>query len=508
MTSADADRIVQTHVSTLIFLGERAFKVKKPVRFGFVDLSSYRARSSACRDEVRLNSRLAPDVYEGVGSFRFPDGREEPVVVMKRLPPDRSLAALVRAEDPGAGGQVRRVARMLADFHRDAQRGPHIDTAAGPGAISALWAANLSETRAVAGSYLDQDELALADRMARRFIHGRAILFEERIDRRRIVDGHGDLLADDIFCVDDYPRIIDCLEFSNRLRWGDVVLDVAFLAMDLERLGRRELAYLLREEYRARSGDSWPETLMHFYIAYRALVRAKVACIEAASDSGRGRGGEVAAGVLQQICVEHLRKTAIRMVLVGGLPGAGKSTLAARLAALTGWPVLSTDAIRKAVPGLGGGGEGGDPWEQGMYSPGATARVYRELLDRASAHLARGQSVLLDGSWTRRDRRVAAAQRAAQGCADLVELRCDADPQLRERRILGRLALGHRQSDATPAIARRMAKGADPWPEAVTIDTSQALDATAQHALRAIGLSINETGDAVPSDAAEQDLRP
>lgn len=484
----EADRVAETHVSTLVFLGDRVFKAKKPVQLGFVDLRSSDARADACRDEVRLNSRLAPDVYDGVGSFRFPDGRQEPVVVLKRLPSRLSLSALVQAGDPEVERHVTLVAQTMADFHHRANRGPSVDAAATPSAVAEMWSANETETLAVADPYLDPVGLALAGRMARRFVEGRADLFEQRIAAHRVVDGHGDLLADDIFCLDDHPRILDCLEFSDSLRYGDGVLDVAFLAMDLERLGRPDLAGLLWQEYRARSGDSWPDSLSHFYIAYRASVRAKVACIQARL---AGWTRSHLATRLQALCLEHLHQSSVRLVLVGGLPGAGKSTLAQRLASQTGWPVLNTDAIRKARAGLDAGADARNGWQQGIYSPSMTATVYRDLLGQAVAYARMGQSVLLDGSWTRSAWRAVAASLADRVAADLAEIRCDADQQVREARILDRLRSGRHDSDATPSVARLMEAEADPWREAVTIDTSEDLDAAERQALQALGVGMD-----------------
>ncbi len=163
--------------------------------------------------------------------------------------------------------------------------------------------------------------------LARRFLAGREPLFDRRVAGGRIIDGHGDLLADDIYCLADGPRVLDCLDFDDRLRWLDGLDDAAFLAMDLERLGAPDLARHFTDWYAEYSGDPAPASLRHHYVAYRALVRAKIARIRAAQD-------EPAAGCeaqqLADIALRHLRAGAVTLVLVGGLPGTGKSTLAGR----------------------------------------------------------------------------------------------------------------------------------------------------------------------------------
>ena len=270
-------RLSETHVSWLFFTSDHVYKVKKPVVFGFLDLSRREARAMACRAEVELNSRLSPDVYDGVGVFQYPDGRCEPVVVMKRLPEDRSLSALVRAGQEDLYQDVTDVAASLERFHRRAHRGRQIDMACTASAVGVLWERNLAELAEVAKDIVDPAILDEVAALAASYVTGRETLFAERVQAGRAVDGHGDLLCDDVFCLPDGPRLLDCLEFSDSLRYVDTLSDVASLAMDLERMDRPDLASEFLEAYRRLSGDDWPASLAHFYIAYRATVRAKVA---------------------------------------------------------------------------------------------------------------------------------------------------------------------------------------------------------------------------------------
>jgi aminoglycoside phosphotransferase family enzyme/predicted kinase len=461
--------VAESHISWLLFSPDHVFKIKKAVAFGFLDLSTVEARLRACRDEVELGRRLAPDVYEGVGAFTYPDGRREPVVVMRRLDPERCLSALIRSEDPAAALQVEWIARRLAAFHAGASRSAEVDTACTVRAVDKLWGNNMSELRDVSSSILDPEDLDRIERLARRYLSGRSDLFDRRIRSGRAVDGHGDLLADDIFCLDDGPRMLDCLEFEASLRHVDTLSDAASLAMDLERLGRRDLSVAFLDCYREAAVDNWPESLAHFYIAYRATVRAKVACLRAATGIDDAPGE---ARRLTDLALAHLGAASVRLVLVGGLPGTGKSTLAGALSGATGWPLLRSDVLRKEQAGLRPSESAAAAFRVGMYGAEATASVYAELLARAAALLRSGRSVILDATWTRQCWRDAAEELGQHAAADVVGLQCEASRELSALRLVKRNIEGRDASDATPSIADAMAQVAEPWLDALPVDTS------------------------------------
>ena len=470
MTGLD---LIETHISWLLLTEDRVFKVKKPVTFAFLDLSTVEARGEACRAEVELNRRLAPDVYEGVGRFTYPDGRSEPVVVMRRLPWKRRLSALIESNDPGLPTHIEGIARRLAAFHVGATRNADVDAACTGQAVTRLWRNNMAELRLASASILEPHHLDRLDRLALKYLCGRPHLFRSRILSGRAVDGHGDLLADDIFCLDDGPRLLDCLEFDASLRYIDTLSDAASLAMDLERLGRPDLAAAFLDWYREASVDAWPASLAHFYIAYRATIRAKVACLRAAT--GDSRAAEQAQQLVA-LASAHLSAATVRLILVGGLPGTGKSTLAGGLGTATGWPVLRSDLVRKELAGLRPSESAAATFQAGIYGPEATATVYAELLSRAGLLLQSGRSVILDATWTRHCWREAARELAAQTRADVVELECEASRELSSLRLHQRHLEGSDPSDATADIADAMAQVAEPWLDAVPVDTTLGLE--------------------------------
>ena len=456
---------VRTHVSTLVFAGDLVHKLKNDVRFPFVDLSTVEAREQICRREVEINRRFSPDVYLGVEEVIDDKGNVvDHAVLMRRLPADRRLATIVLG-DADARPCVEAIARIMAASHAAAGRGPAIDAVATAGEVLELWDRNLDGMSSFAGSPLEPELLDACRTLAHEYVIGRAALFDHRIACRSIVDGHGDLLAEDIFCLDDGPRILDALEFDDRLRWGDVILDIAFLAMDLERLGRNDLAQHLWRAYRHHSNERHPASLEHLYVGYRASVRAKIACLRGGADA------EASADL--DLCHRHLLRGRVRLILVGGLPGTGKSTIAGLLATALGAVVLRTDETRKEVAGVDGRQHAYGDYRQGIYTEAMTSATYATILDRAGLLLGHGESVVIDASFSDDSWRRAAARAARRYGGQLVQIRCELPPDVAAERITRRSMLGTDVSDATPGIAASMANVFDVWPEAVSVDTTQ-----------------------------------
>nr|WP_202425273.1 bifunctional aminoglycoside phosphotransferase/ATP-binding protein [Streptomyces sp. HUCO-GS316] len=470
----------ETHTAVVLFVGDRAYKLKKPVDLTFLDYTTVAARRAACEQEVALNRRFAPDVYLGVGELRAPDvDVPEPVVVMRRMPSERRLSLLVR-QGVAVGDALRAVARLLATHHANAPRSREVDAQGTRDALSSRWEASFAQVRALSDEGTAPDGVEETERLVRRYLAGRKLLFDTRIEQGRVVDGHGDLLAEDIFCLDDGPRVLDCLEFDDTLRFVDGLDDAAFLAMDLEQLGAPEAAAFFLAEYRKYSGDPAPPSLRHHYVAYRAFVRAKVSLIQARQGTP---GAEAASRRLITTAVRHLRASAVGLTLVGGLPGSGKSTLSGALADRLGVTLLSSDRLRKELAGIPAEQSAAARYGEGLYSPEWTSKTYAALLDRASALLSRGESVVLDATWSDAGEREAALRMAERTHADLVALHCQVPGDTMSARLASR---AHGASDADLDVATAMAATEPPWPEAVSIDTSGSLEAAVVQALAVI----------------------
>ncbi|CUU60142.1 hypothetical protein Ga0074812_1362 [Parafrankia irregularis] len=479
--------LVETHTSILIFLGDRVYKVKKSADLGFLDFRTRQARLAACQAEVDLNRRLAPDVYLGVADVQGPDGALcDHMVVMRRLPADRRLSTLVTA-GVDVTDELRATARLLAAFHTRCETSAEIADAGSSATLGGLWEEGLRGVEPYLGTVLDGATVDAIGRLAARFLAGREPLLRERQRLGLVRDGHGDLLAGDIYCLEDGPRILDCLEFDQRLRVGDVLGDIGFLAMDLESLGRPDLAAFLLAHYRQYAAESHPRSLADLYIAYRAFVRCKVACTRYA------QGVESAAAearALAALALSHLRQGRVRLVLVGGVPGSGRGALAAGLADAEEWTLLRAEDIG-LVHGPGYDLAGTDPTGAEAAGRDAAGRDatdveagYDELFRRARVALERGESVVIDAAWERRADRDRAAELARVTAADLVQLRT-------ARGGSGSSAGGGLRWERTPGPVRRMAAASsehpDPWPEATTLPQGAGPDALLRAARRAAG---------------------
>lgn len=459
--------VSETHISTVFFSADRAFKLLKPVRTSFLDQSTVELRLRAVDVEIALNRRMAPDVYLGSADVIEHGELVDRMLVMRRLPSERRLTGLLD-RNAEIGDCLRAIARRIAVFHAAEVPVPDAVDAAGRDAVAGNWRDNFTDLESLRGEVIPAQEFDSVRGLVEGYLAGRGPLFQARIDEGFVRDGHGDLTAQDIFCLDDGPRILDCLAFDRRLRVGDVLIDVAFLAMDLDRLAGVETSSAFLGWYGEFSNEHHPSSLVHHYIAYRAHVRAKVAAI-------RHRQGDATSTLLVQsyhkLCLHHLERANVMLTLVGGTPGTGKTTLSRALAAPLDAMVLGTDELRKDLAGRGHLVRELSLPDEGIYAPDMSERTYSELLHRASKLLEQGESVVLDASWNNARHRRAAAELALAKGADLVELECVLDPHIARERIAARLLLGTDPSDARPELVDELRRRHEPWPTATAVNT-------------------------------------
>jgi aminoglycoside phosphotransferase family enzyme/predicted kinase len=475
--AVDAIEVHQTHISVVFLAGDVAYKVKKPVRLPFLDFGTLERRRHFCEEEVRLNRRLVPDVYLGIvpvtADGRF-EGDGEPIewaVKMRRLPAHATLEARLEREEV-TSRHLDVLARKVAAFHAAAA------PCAGHASFAAV-AANARDNFAVAAAQVGRTVSAtvyerlvqLTEEQLQR--HGP--LIAARAGRGVPRDTHGDLRLEHVYLYPDRPPpddvvVIDCIEFSERFRCADPVADMAFLVMDLIAHARRDLAAAFADAYFAAADDAEGRALLPFYTAYRALVRAKVEGIEldepeVSPDEKQRVHRRAHAHWL--VALGELEAAANRpaLVLVGGLPGAGKSTLARGLGARARFHVLRSDVVRKQLAGVPEQQPATIGYQQGIYDAAWTQRTYDELLRRAGVILAEGERVIVDASFrTEAHRRQLLDAARAWGVPALM-LHCVADEQAVHRR------LAQRRGDASDADWAVHLRAAADWatPQAATL---------------------------------------
>jgi aminoglycoside phosphotransferase family enzyme/predicted kinase len=450
----------QTHISRVFVAGESVYKIKKPVRFSFVDYSTLKLRYQFCQEEVRLNHRLAPRVYHGVlpifrGRQGFSLGSQavdqfdpeavEYAVKMRRLPDEHSLERLVGAKQINDAG-MRGVARILAQFHIAAARDQSARYGA-PERIEEVVNGNLEECR----GYIGEAEFERIDGFNRGFIDTNRKLFERRAADGMVRDGHGDLRCEHIYYTGGEIDVIDCVEFSEGLRYSDIASDVSFLLMDLDRLGAPALGHHLLTAYAEQIGDPALSRLLNFYKCFRAVVRGKVSSLKAMQDAvpKLRRSARETARNYFSAALAYAKAGSPEVIVVCGLPASGKSTIAKALAERSGFPLFNSDVIRKQLAGKAPTSRAGADWSKGIYSPEFTAATYAGLLSAATATLQSRTGAIIDATYGEHGERVKVRDLARQIGVPIVFVQCAVSDAEAKSRLDARARQTDAVSDAT-----------------------------------------------------------
>ncbi len=449
--------MTQTHISVVLLGRMRVLKLKKPVNFGFLDYTTLERRRLACEAEIRLNRRLCEQTYLKVqpigqvdGSPQLSDSGEaiEYGVLMKRLPAERMLDEMVRQHSV-TEADIERVARRLDEFHRTARRGPDIDRWGTWEEAGRNWDENFAQTEPFVGRTIDAPAYRLLRDRVARWLGAHRAVFDERIRQGRVVDGHGDVRGESV-CVTDGICIFDCIEFNDRFRCCDVASEVAFLAMDLDSLGRPDLGYYFAERYQAHASDAHLFRLLPFYRCYRAYVRGKVLSFRLGepefSAADKSRAAERAARYFELARRYATPLPRPMVIAVMGLAGTGKTSMARAIAGELGLRVVSTDAVRQE---LFGHEKGATAYGQGAYRPEANQRTYETLVERGRRLLIEDGGVVLDGTLLREDDRLRVQEMASAAGATTRWIECELPAELVRQRLERRRQRREGLSDAT-----------------------------------------------------------
>jgi uncharacterized protein len=467
--------IRQTHISWVFLAGGFVYKLKKPVRFRFLDYSSPERRLESCVAEVRLNRRLAPTIYLGVVAVRR-DGAgfalgpvdelggeaEDYLVAMRRLPEDEMLDRRLAQGTAGAA-ELERVAAKLVTFHAMC---PDRGEAYGSREVVAETVlGNLAECAAVSGDGRCAARIRDLGRYLETFLDDHDELLRRRASSGKIREGHGDLRAEHI-CLNAALDIFDCVEFSERLRSTDVASEIAFLAMDLDFLGFPTLAEGFARVYADAAGDGELRALLDFHRCHRALVRGKVEIL-------RSREPEVGAPAREEareaarryfrLAARYARgRRPAELIVVCGLSGTGKSTVARVVGDFTGFAILGSDLTRKRLAGIPRFQRSDPQTGRSLYAADSTRRTYAALFAGARESLAAGRGVVLDATFLNPADRRAALSVAQAASVPVTFLECRAEEAEVLRRLRDRQGRPDTISDAAEEIYLRQRGQATP----------------------------------------------
>ncbi len=463
--AVDAVEVIETHISSVLLAGEYAYKLKKPVKLGFVDFSDLARRRHFCESEMRLNLRTAPGLYIDVVPVTCAQAGAAPrmggtgtevdyAVRMRRFAHDARLdqMALVGTLDSSL---IDRLARAVGAFHARCERAPSDSSFGAPDEIRRWTQDNLTELLRLAGDAAQRQRIEQLARWTEAEFARREKAFAERRLAGHVRECHGDLHLGNVALIDGQPVPFDCIEFNPQLRFIDVMSDVAFTLMDLIAHGIPRLAWRFLNAYLEGTGDFSGLATLRFYAVYRALVRAKVALIRRAQPDISTAEREIDA----QSCARYLavaerlvQASPPRLVLTCGVTGSGKTTVSQHLIEALGAVRVRSDIERKRLAAIGATDHAPSAVGTGLYDAVTTHRTYDVLRDIARTIIDAGLPAIVDATFVRRADRHIFRALAEQLGARLTIVLCEATAETLRSRVAARAERGTDASDATVEV--------------------------------------------------------
>ena len=464
--------LVETHISWVFLAGDFAYKVKKPVNFGFLDFSTLQKRQHFCEEELRLNRRIAPQLYLAVVAFggdpENPTLNATPVldyaVKMKRFPQDAQLDRMLAAGQLTAD-HMDQFAVYIAAIH---QRIAAAEAKMPYGSPQAVIEPVLQNFRQIRSLLSDQSMLKQLDQLEdwSRALYVRLMdLLTQRKATGLVRECHGDVHLGNMAWFNDEPLLFDCIEFNANLHWIDTMNDIAFLIMDLDDRGERVLAWRFLNGYLRKTGDYTGLPLLAFYKVYRALVRAKVICLRL-SQSGLSREErDLDRKLLSSYLALAGSYTADQqplLIITHGFSGSGKTSFVTQLAPLCGAVSIHSDLERKRLHQLAAEENSHSPVAGGIYSVSAGLETYARLYALAEVQLRAGISVIVDATFIKKAARDQFIQLAKSHLVPLLILDFPLAEHQLEKRLEARANQGGSVSEATAEVLAYQLAHEDP----------------------------------------------
>jgi len=498
---ADHIECIETHISWVILAGDYAYKIKKPLDLGFLDFSTLAKRRAACEEELRINRRTAPMLYEamvGIGDnpvsvHADTEGSPIEYAVRMRRFPQSALLAEVLADSPDAPTLIEKLANHVADFHAAAAIADPDGPYGTPGSVHAAMEQNFTQLRSHISSHLrsqislDSDDpalLTLLDTVAQwnqsRFDALQAV-FAERLASGWVRECHGDLHLGNIMVLDDQPRLFDALEFNPALRWIDVMADVAFLVMDLHMRGRADLSWHVLNTWLEKTGDYAGLRLLPYYLSNRAIVRAKVAAIRLEQLDGPARDACLAeCRAYLELAASYTIPPQLALIITHGISGSGKTTHSQHLVDACGLIRIRSDVERKRLFDLAATQSSAEI-SGGIYTEEANQLTQTRLEMLARTVLDAGYPVLVDATFIRKAPRERMRDLAQTMDVPLMILAFVASPTTLRARAAQRAVLSQDASEADAGVVDNQLQICEGLDEnelktTMTIDTEHAPD--------------------------------
>jgi len=465
----EAFQVIETHISWVILTGPYAYKLKKPMNFGFLDFTKLEDRGHFCNEELRLNQRLTKDLYLEVlpitGTAEAPQfGGDGPVIeyaLKMRQFPQSQLLSTLQANGELTSAHIDEMAKQIAHFHLSAPKVPQEHPAGTPDEVMAPVRQNFEQIRPFLSDKADLTQLEALQAWAESsFERLKPLLAQRKLDGF-IRECHGDIHLGNATLIDGHVVIFDCIEFNEPFRFTDVYADTAFLAMDLEDRGLKSLARRFISQYLELTGDYRGLELLNFYKAYRALVRAKVSLFSMPSEASPVQR----ATTLRQyrnyanLAESYSTIPSRFLAITHGVSAVGKSNVAMRLVEALGAVRLRSDVERKR---LFGEQQVENTPQAGIYAADASVATYARLNELADTVLRAGLPVVLDATFLKREQRDAAAKVAEATGAPFLILDCNAPQAVIASWLAQRQANKNDPSDATLKVIEEQQANREP----------------------------------------------